>query len=104
MWQTAINLVIAVWLIATGLRHPESPGVLICAGTVAVGLGFYVAAVRHCWQAFTIGMIGLWLFCSPIAFHLTTRSNFLASGIATAVLAIWVLSIRSPHEDKPAWS
>ena len=106
MWQTVINLIIALWLIATGLRHPDSPGVLIFSGIVAATFGFYIAAVWHSWQAFTIGMIGLWLFYSPIAFQLMTRQNFLISGVATAVFAIWVLAHHSPKEEteKRAWS
>jgi hypothetical protein len=104
MWQTVINLIIAIWLIATGFRNPDSPGILIFSGIVAAMFGFYIAAVRHSWQAFTIGMIGLWLFYSPIAFQLMTKPNFLISGIATAFFAIWVLALRGPREEeKPAW-
>jgi hypothetical protein len=105
MWETGINLLIAIWLIATGLFYPNSPGVLMVSGIVAVMFGFYVAAARHCWQSFVIGMIGLWLFVSPIATNAAmTRMNFLISGIATGVFAIWVLASRNVHIKSPGWS
>ena len=105
MWETAINLLIAIWLIATGLSYPNSPGVLMVSGIVAVMFGFYVAAARHCWQSFVIGMIGLWLFVSPIATNAAmTRANFLISGVATGVFGIWVLASRNVHIKSPGWS
>ena len=105
MWQTAINLLIAVWLIVTGLSYPNSPGVLIVSGTVAVAFGSYVAAVRDCWQSFVIGMIGIWLFVGPLATNgAMTRTNFLISGIATGVFGIWVLASRNVHIKSPGWS
>jgi len=105
MWETAINLFIGLWLVATGIRYPDSPGVLIVSGIVAVTFGFYVAAVRQCWQSFVIGMIGLWLFVSPIATNAAmTRVNFLISGVATVSFAIWALASRNIHIKSPGWS
>src|SRR5262249_36011573 len=105
MWETAINLLVAIWLIVTGVRYPNSPGVLIVSGTVAMTFGFYVAAVRDSWQSFVIGMIGLWLFVGPLATNAaTTRANFLISGIATGAFGIWVLASRNVHIKSPGWS
>ena len=103
MWETAINLLIAIWLVKTGLQHPHSAGVLIVAGTLTSTFGFYVAAVRHCWQSFTIGMIGLWLFLCAVI-HFMPRSNVVTSGLAIGVFSIWAMSSRHVHEKSPGWS
>jgi hypothetical protein len=50
-------------------------------------------------------MIGLWLFVSPMATNAAvTRANFLISGIATGVFAIWVFASRNVHIKSPGWS
>jgi hypothetical protein len=102
MWQTAVTFIVALWLIGKGFTNPDSPGVLLTAGVIAATFGFYIAAVEHRWQAFTIGMIGVWLFCSPIAFHFTTTWNFVIFGTATAVFAIWVMRLHQPSDHIPA--
>src|SRR5215510_3932108 len=105
MWETAFNLLTALWLINTGFRYPDSPGVLIVSGIVAATFGFYVAAVRHSRQSFAIGMIGLWLFVSSMITQAAlTKANFIISGIAVAILAIWAMESRNVHIKSPGWS
>jgi len=89
MWETSFNLLTAIWLIATGFKYPDSPGVLVVSGIVAATFGFYVAAIKHSRQSFAIGMIGLWLFVSPMATQAAlTKPNFLISRRNYAILSL----------------
>lgn len=100
-WQDPINIVIAIWLIASPWVIGYVDYTAATANSVAVGTLLAAAAlgaifVPRAWEEWTEVLLGLWMILSPwvlgFAAAGAATANAVVSGLVVIALALWVLA------------
>jgi hypothetical protein len=99
-WQDPVNGLLGVWLILSPWAVGFQDNTLALANFAAVGVLLLAAAlgaifVPQAWEEWVEVALGLWLIASPWLLGFTGMQaavqNAIFSGLAVAVLALWVL-------------
>ncbi|NMM90694.1 hypothetical protein B2J88_41270 [Rhodococcus sp. SRB_17] len=100
-WQDPVNALLGAWLALSpwvlGFQNQMAPtanGVVVGVALIAAALGAYF--LPRAWEEWTEGVLGLWMVASPWVLGFSTNHiamvNAVVSGIAVALLALWVLA------------
>lgn len=108
-WQDPVNVMLALWLIASPWVLEFTGDTVATTATVVIGVALAAAAlgatlVPRAWEEWAEAVLGFALIVSPVVLGFTATRNAMLSafmtGVVVLVLSLWVLYV---DKDYKSW-